>query len=272
MTLQSSGSMTFADINNELRSSGTLVFPDARTRWLAEVPSGNLVLPTNFYSKQAVKLVHSAVDTVDRSGSYTFSSCDFGIDYTGRTLVAVTALFAGSDQVLSQTSVTIGGSSAAGGNNGDGDPAGGLVPASAVGCGVWAAKPAGTSGSVVVNFTSGTAGAAALYLFSLAGAASATPHGQTSGITSDNPDFPSGDSGTLAVAANGVVVGGVARAVNTGAITLTGLTEVAQVTVDGSHRIVVGVANRLSVDAAYAVGFTTGSGNTVYAMRAASFN
>lgn len=217
-----------------------------------------------------VELVASAVDTVDRSGSYTFAGLNFGDDFSNRTLVAVTALFAGSDQILSQTSVTIGGSSASGGNNGDGDPAGGLVPASAVGCGVWAAKPAGTSGSVVVNFTSGTAGAAAVYLFAI-GSASATPSGQTSGITSDNPDFPSGDSGTLSVPADGIVIGGVARAVNTGAITLTDLTEVAQVTVDGAHRISVGVAQRLPANASYSVGFTTGTGNTVYAMRAASF-
>ncbi|MCA0276244.1 MAG: hypothetical protein LCH86_09580 [Proteobacteria bacterium] len=219
-----------------------------------------------------VTLVATATDTVDRSGSYTFAGLNFGDDYSNRTLVACIGLFAGSEQVLNQTSVTIGGSSASGDDSGSSDPAGGVVPGSAAGCGVWAAKPAGTSGSVVVNFTSGTAGSAVLYLFSIY-ATSATPFGQLLDISAGpGVSFPDSDSGTMAVPAEGVIIGGCSRALNTGPITLTGLTQIADVTIDSVHRFAVGYAQRLAANGSYPIGFTTATGNTVYGMRAASFS
>lgn len=217
--------------------------------------------------RDPVALVASAEDTVNRSTSYTFAGLNFGDDFTGRTLVVVVALFATGDQPLNQTSVTIGGSSASGGNNGDGGATG---AGGTAGLGVWAARPSGTSGSVVVNF-GGTATAAAIYLYATT-ATSATSFDNTTGITSETPDFPSGDSGPLDIPSGGLQIGGVGRANNTGTITMTGITGRDQITVDGVHRFAVGYDFRMAAETDRSVGFTTGSGSVIYAMRAASFN
>lgn len=222
--------------------------------------------PTASWARDPIVLVDSAVDTTNRSTSYTFSGLNFGDDFTGRTLVVVVALFATTDQSINQTSVTIGGSSASGEDNGD---AGSTGAGGAAGVGVWAARPSGTSGSVVVNFAA-TASAAAIYLYATT-ATSATSFDNTDGITSD-PSFPSGDSGPLSIPAGGLQIGGVGRANNTGTITMTGITERDQITVDSVHRFAVGYDFRMAAETDRTVGFTTGSANVIYAMRAASFS
>lgn len=87
MTLQSSGTMTGQNIRDELRQSGgNLVFPDATTRWLADKPSGNLVLPNDYYSKQAVKNLGR---TSIGSGQVFSNNINFGPDFPGRSTIII---------------------------------------------------------------------------------------------------------------------------------------------------------------------------------------
>lgn len=223
-----------------------------------------------------VQLVASAVDTVDRSGSYTFAGLNFGDDFSNRTLVVVAHLIATANNPINQTGCTIGGASASGDDAGDFGGSG--TPVGAAGTGVWAAKPTGTSGSVVLSFSS-SAHAAAVYVYAVTDLASATPSassvgdGAAGGITSD-PNYPASPSGTINIPSatlGAVLIGGATRTNNTGAITLSGITQLYDVTLDGSHRIAGGFDFRLPQQTNRPVGFSTGSSNVLFAMRASSF-
>lgn len=277
MTLPSSGPITIGQILAEIGDSYPVTIPNANWRTLANKPSGSLVIPNDFWGKTwPVKLVASSVDTTDRSGSYTFAGLNFGDDFTGRTLVALVHLAAGGNVTLDQTPATIGGTTTSGGDAGDLGQGG--TPVGAAGGGVWAAKPSGTSGSVVVNFSGGSASACAVYLFAVTDVASATPHafsvgaGGSGGITSD-PTYPASMNGTLNVPSGGsaVIFGSATRANNTAAITLVGMTQAYDVTLDGSHRIAGGYAFRLPQETNRSVGLSTSTGNVIFGMRAASF-
>lgn len=218
--------------------------------------------------RDPVTLVASSVDTTDRSGSYTFSGLNFGDDFTGRLLVAVIALTSTNNvQQLNQTSVTIGGSSATGDDSGD---AASIDTTGCCGMGVWSAQPSGTSGSVVVNFTSGTSQVCSIHLFALAGLSSATPFAQggfTSGV--GETGISSGSS-TLNVPAGGIIVGGVVRGNNTNSITLSGITKVYETNIDTVHRIAVGYDSRLAAETGRSFGFSS-TGRTAAGMRVHSF-
>lgn len=217
---------------------------------------------------RTVELVASAVDVVNRSGSYTFAGLNLGPDFPGRTLVAVIGL-AHSNALgsLNQTSVTIGGVSANGSDTGDGAT---TATPGVAGCGIWAAQPGGTTGSVVVNFTSATAEACQLYLFSIPGLASATPTA-TLGLNSGagDPGSASG-SGSINIASDGVLITGVVRANNANGITLTGSTERADAAFDTVHRMAVGSDFHMSTQAGRTVGMSS-SGTSAWAMWSAVF-
>lgn len=215
-----------------------------------------------------VELVASAVDTTNRSGSYTFAGLNFGEDFTGRTIIAVTFLMSGSGgQVLNQTSCTIGGVSAEGDDRGDSESAP-LV--GSCGTGIWAAKPSGTSGTVTVNFATGTSTVCQIYILAVADAASATPFDITV-----NPELASPDGGaassstTIDVPSDGVVVFSLIR-VNTNNLALTGVTERIQETVSTSFRVVVGWDSRLPSQTARTVGYTS-TGNAIFGGMCATF-
>lgn len=117
MTLQSSGSMTGADIRGELRQTGgNLVFPDATTRWLADKPSGSLVLPTDYYSKTAVKLVHSADILSGGQSSWSFLA-QFGPTFPTRLMIILLGLYTPVNVGIAVTGFTIGGFSPTGVDN-----------------------------------------------------------------------------------------------------------------------------------------------------------
>lgn len=232
--------------------------------------------PTASWAREPVVLVDSWTDTTDRSGSYTSPTLNFGDDFSNRTLVAVAHLVAGANNPINQTACTIGGASASGDDAGDFGGSG--TPVGAAGTGVWAAKPSGTSGIVVLSFAS-TANACAIYLYAVMDLASATPSassvgdGAAGGITSD-PNYSATPSGTINIpsASNGAALfGGVTRAGSTGAITLSGITQLYDLTLDGSHRIAGGFDSRLPQQTNRPIGFSTGSSNIIFAMRASSF-
>ncbi|AMS40502.1 hypothetical protein [Aminobacter aminovorans] len=227
--------------------------------------------------RPVIHLVAQATDTTDRTGSYTFSGLNFGDDFSNRTLVALIHLVASGNNRIDQGSCTIGGVGAAGGDSGDAGPS----PVGGAGAGVWAAKPSGTSGNVTVNFSTASASACAIYLYAVTDLASATPFAESfgsgggGGITSD-PTFPASMNGTLNVpsdAVHGAVIFGAAsRANNTSAITLVGMTQQYDTTLDGSHRIAGGYAFRLPQETNRTVGLSTGAGNVIFGMEARSFS
>lgn len=86
MTLQSSGSMTWADIANELGRALPVTVGDDETNWLADKSSGAAVIvPTDFHGKQSLKVVDqvgpSALGT-----THSFTGVNFGTAYSGRSL------------------------------------------------------------------------------------------------------------------------------------------------------------------------------------------
>lgn len=227
--------------------------------------------------RPVVQLVAQAVDTTDRAGSYTFSGLNFGDDFSNRTLVALIHLVAGGNNRIDQGSCTIGGVGAAGGDSGDAGPS----PVGGAGAGVWAARPAGTSGNVTVNFSTASASACAIYLYAVTGLASATPFAESfgsgggGGLTSD-PTYPASMNGTLNIPSDtvhgAVIFGAASRANNTSAITLVGMTQQYDTTLDGSHRIAGGYAFRLPQETNRTVGLSTGAGNVIFGMEARSFS
>ncbi|WP_395449391.1 hypothetical protein ACHMW7_05825 [Aminobacter sp. UC22_36] len=228
-------------------------------------------------NRPVVHLVTQAVDTTDRLGSYTFSGLNFGDDFSNRTLVALIHLVASGNNRIDQGSCTIGGVGAAGGDSGDA----GSSPVGGAGAGVWAARPSGTSGNVTVNFSTAAASACAIYLYAVTDLASATPFAESfgsgggGGITSD-PSYPASMNGTLNVPSDtvhgAVIFGAASRANNTSAITLVGMTQQYDTTLDGSHRIAGGYAFRLPQETNRTVGLSTGAGNVIFGMEARSFS
>lgn len=246
--------------------------------------AGVFIAP-HFHVRPDITLVDQAVDTTARAGSYTFSGLTFGEEFastfaTGaartRTMVAMVHLVAGGSGTLNQTSCTIGGVSAGGGDSGDS----GTSPTGGAGAGIWAAKPSGTSGNLTVNFTSGTANACAVYLYAVADLTSATPFassvgpGGAGGITSD-PAYPASMNGTINIPSsptmNSVLFGAASRANNTGAITLVGITQTYDTTLGGSHRIAGGFDIQLPQQTSRTVGLSTASSGVIFGMRAMSF-
>ncbi len=221
-------------------------------------------------SPPKIELVSQAVDNTDRSGSYTFSGLSFGQEFTNRAIIVAAMLANSANSVVNQSGATIGGVAASGNDSGDA----GTSPTGGASCGVWAARPSGTSGSVSVSFGA-TSQACAVFVFA-AEIASATRFaesvgsGAAGGITSD-PNFPASDSGTINIPHDGVLIGGVARANTTAAISLTGFHSQREMALDTGHRIAVGWKWNMPAQTAYPIGYTTSAGGVIYGMEAHSF-
>lgn len=253
-----------ADIVAELGESFPYTFPDARTRWLADVGvSSAITFPTSFANKTSVKVVATRSEAAGGGTSHTFTGVDFGAAFSGRVLVACVGLYDAASTVLDQTSVTIGGSSATGGDAGEN-----LGSGPSCGAGVWArALNSGTSGDVVVNWSGGAADNAGLILLSVASIPQ-TAHDQTTGGSGGG----SGGTGTgnlsLNIPSNGVLIAAVAHANNNNA-TMSGVTE-RQALNFGGARLEVGFNNRKSSQTGDTVS-ASWSGSTAYGMEARSY-
>lgn len=240
-----------ADVVSELRSSFPCTFPDAASRWLAEVgASDSIVFPTSFASKQAVKIMDTAVSTTAAS-TYTFSAMDAGIAYTGRTLVAVIGIYSATEAQASTSGVTIGGTAATGEAHGEFLAGSGET----AGMGIYANQATGTTATVVVSL-SAAVDACRVVLLSVAGLSSATAsdtgekHGTGSGSSSA--------STSLDIPADGVLIVGQARS-NQSTISFSGVTKENQYTV-GNGGMAVGFDNRLSEAASTSIGYSAGNG------------
>lgn len=238
MTL--SATPTPAQIVAELRQTFPYTFPDARTRWLADLStSAAIVFPTSFANKQAVKLVDSALGTLGTTHSINLS---FGAAFTGRRLVYI--IF----WVGKQAGAVGGGSHFCTGIT--------LAGVADANLGMWSF--AGTNASTIMsavaigslNLATGTSGN-----LNFTTSIAVTPYVvllSTSNV--ENTDGTGGFGGavtTLGMSTtaptNGVCIAAVIRNDTTN-ITWTGLTERSEVT-QGAYRLGVAWDNRLTAGA-----------------------
>lgn len=238
-----------ADVVAELRASFPYTFPDAATRWLADLgTTAAITFPTSFANKQAVKIVSTA--TQGAGSSYTFANMAAGADYTGRRLIALIGIWSSTEARATTNSVTIGGLAAVGEAHGEFLTG----PGTTAGMGIYAAAPTGTTATVAVSL-SVAVDACTVVLLSVAGlstnAANSTldVHGTGAGSSSA--------SGTLNIPADGVLIVGEARS-NNAVITLGGVTKQNQYAV-GSGAMAVGFDNRLATQTGRTVSYSAGS-------------
>ncbi|MGN6772615.1 MAG: hypothetical protein ACTHJQ_22615 [Rhizobiaceae bacterium] len=239
-----------ADVVSELGASLPYTFPDAASRWLAEVGStAPITFPTDFASKQSVKQVDitalSAMGT-----SHSFTGVNFGADYTGRLIFVIA--FAVSKQTTATSGWTFS-NGTIGGVAGSG-PGSMLWWQSGSGTTVFVgnatmwASPSGTSGTISFGTTQQTR--CICVVLSIANGSSTTSDIGTKDANSTGGSF------TLDIPANGVLISGATKA-NANAITFTGVTGQGDQSPLSGYRIAWGWDNRLSAQTGRTVSFTS---------------
>jgi len=249
MTLPASGGITGANIRDELRQSGgNLVFPDATTRWLSEKPSGNLVLPTDFYSKQAVKLV----DSKSFGGGSSFSTTiNLGPDYPGRSILCIAAAFrngVGYDMHINLFQINSSSLEVLDGRFGF---TGAGTPVS-MALGVGGSTASGTSATLGIGFAN-TVSAAYVAVYAIASRGSNSPSANgtvgTSSSASVNANVPTDNAY--------FVVTGLKQNVPGGDMAVNGADEKVDADLGGGIRWCIGISNRLPTQVGRSGGFTT---------------
>jgi hypothetical protein len=96
MTLQASGSMDFDDITFELGITTLPItpaetIPSDENRWLAEKDTGNVVVPTDFYSKSCIK--EQVYRSLSARTSHVYSGVTLGSSYGSRGIIIVIGLY-----------------------------------------------------------------------------------------------------------------------------------------------------------------------------------
>ncbi len=270
MTLQSSGSMTAAQIAAELRTSTPITISGSSSNivnWLGERNGSSITIPTHLYSKAAVKLTDTVVSTSNQTGSATFTSVNFGPNFSGRRLFVASYVWATGEVNLDLNSgdVTLAGDADAGGADSGEFLSGG--PTAACGIFRFPTSITATSGTVVLNWTgSNVASGAAIAVVSMANISGLEDTyfytGSGSGISSN--------STSVTAASNGVILQAVCRC-NTNSISWTGATdELVDQTVDTNFRIGLAFGNRFS-SGSKTIGFSS-SGTTATGHMISSFN
>lgn len=252
MTLQSSGTMTGADIRNELRQSGgNLVFPSATTRWLADKPSGNLVLPTDYYNKIAIK----RVDTIDVRGASTSSfsgTMDYGPDFPGRWIIVCICCLGSGGSVLSTNAMSISGITMAMG------PGWAQNDASMANTnGIAWANPTGTSGSYTITMNR-NATDCFMQVYSVS---------NLGGTVSQNSNGTSGNNvfTTVNTPSNSIIIAsGFQRNYSGGTYTFTGANKNTEQTLGYTTWYGTAIINRLGVQAGRSMGISNVSGSTSF--------
>lgn len=255
MTMQASGSMTTAQIRDELRLPSLITIPDQSTRWLTDKAAGNLVMPTDFYSKEGIKIVASTGQT-GFSTVHNFGVLNFGPDYPGRTIRMLIFMYrkdGGLDLSGSQVqNITLGN----------------VNPAN-IGCtSVWpstagieamrfaspASTPTGTSGTV--SFTTTSNCHAEVHLLSIANAG-ANVNGAADTSSTGKATYTVNLTGT---ATNGYVFAAfMNHADSTGGFTAGVDAKYSAVIFGGIYFIRYGWRNRLAAGGTYTVQHTSGA-------------
>lgn len=208
MTLPSSGPLTFADIRAELGMTpgASLTIPSDPVRDLIGVPSGSIVLPTDFYSKSVVSQTDSRSTPATSHAAVSYGATRV----SGGVLILAWHGSTASNPGLNPT-CTVSGVNApliVARTNGNG---------AGVACGValFTAAPSATSGTVAVSWGGLATAIVALrvvnyVITSATDTAEAAEGGAT--VSLDIPD-------------KGILIGAVAREDSAAAITWTNLTE-----------------------------------------------
>jgi len=197
-----------------------------------------------------ITIVATVEDLTTRTGSYTFNNVSLGPDYTNRTIIVVTLLYSSANATLNVSTVTIAGGATVGSDTGERN-----VSLGSAGAGIFAGKPTGTSGTIVVNFSTSAAEACRIVVISVA-TTSTTPTA-TYNITPSGSGRSS-ESSTINTLANGVVIEALARS-NNATATVTGDTERSNAIFDTNARVVVSFDESLPANASRPVGWTSGT-------------
>ncbi len=184
-----------------------------------------------FSGATAIALVDTQSDA-GGSSPHTFTGVNFGPDYTNRVIVVCTLMQGVGAGSLNQSGVTIGGVAAVGDNDGQN-----LNSVTMVGCGMWAAKPSGSSGNVVITWTTAAADAIGIIVLSVP-MSSATHTDSFSPVYTVNSTATTTGTQTLTIPSLGTYVSAAAhRNTNDGDFT-AGATKLASITLAGSNMIV----------------------------------
>ncbi len=246
-----------ADVVAELGQSFPYTFPDARTRWLADVgTSAAITFPTSFANKQSVKQV--AITALSALGtSHSFPSVNFGANYSGRLIFVI--VFAVSKQSADTSGWTI--TSGSIGGQSDLGPGGmvwrqnGSGSTVMVGNGTILAQPTGTSGTI--SFSTGAQTRCVCVVLSIAS-------GATTATDFDSANANStGAAVSLDIPANGILISAAAKA-DTNSIGFSGVTKRAETSPIAGYQIAWGWDNRLSAETGRSVTFgSTGTSSCV---------
>lgn len=264
MTIAGTGSITGQIIRDEIRQSGgNIVFGDATTRWLADKPTGNIVIPTDYYNKTAVKRTHQS----NTSGSGTVYNVvvDLGVDFGAnrRIVICVCALAAASASQLLISGATLGG---VGITQGPGQAW--FNPGTNLTMGIFTATAGaitGTSATLSTTFNqSVTRYRIVVYSLSNIG----TIHSQNQNGSAASVSL----STTVNVVANGVVIScGAKSDCPAGNLTLTGVIEDTDIEPGGNVRFATGFQNRLGVQTGRSCGISGTGGAEILGVAAISF-
>lgn len=240
--------LTLSDVLAEIQETAPYSLNSAKARWLADAAATGNFNASDFANKLSCKVVATATATPSTT-SHTFSGVNFGIAFSDRVLIACTGLTTTGQGVLDQTSCTIGGVSATGGDAGEF-----LAGGPTCGGGVWAAAvPSGTSGDVTLNWTSSTGQAVALILLSVSGI-SVTPDDETSDWVGGSGTSSTSASSSIDIPSNGLLVTSMvhAQAVPTDTV-MTGVTKREEVYFGTNGVLCVGFDNGMSSETSRAI-------------------
>jgi hypothetical protein len=262
MTIAASGAVSGQNIRDELRQSGgNIVLPDPTTRWLTEKPSGSVIWPTDFYSKMAVKPVHTV--QVGGSGTtFTVPNINLGIDFPGRLIVVcISCIAAATASQILISSVVLGGVTLA-----TGPGQAWFKPAINVSMGIAWNVVSGTSATLQVNFNQ-TAAVLHCEIYSMSNANTTFATNQSGALSGTSA------STTLNIPANGVLfVAGLKSDDSSGVMNFSGANEiVADAAMGSSVRVGSAVINRLPSETSRLVGISCGGANGIVAIAAVSF-
>lgn len=245
---------TPAEIVSELRESFPYTFPDARTRWLAEVGSSDpITIPTDFANKSAIKLV----DSITLGSGTSFSpTATFGAAFTGRIILCCVGTYNTGNVDMDITGFSIGGITAEAIGQARSFQAAGSVSAA-----MGSAAASGTSGTIGISL-GGAISAGRLHVFSCANLGGFNSNGAAANSTGTSQN-------TVDVPDNGIFFMVAAKA-NTNGITLTGSTERIDEQMGSGGRLAIGWNNGLSLESNRTASFTS-TGTAACALRVAGF-
>lgn len=243
MTLPAAGTLTIAQINAELDSTGSVTIPNNDWLTLAGKAAGSsIVIPTDYYSKVKGAFT-DAVQGNTAAGSASMAGAVLGAVGPSRRIICAVGWEGATATAALMSSATIGGvaatihthiSNAASTNAGSGI--------------ISAIVPAGTTGTIVINLNQADARIVRCGVYRYIGPSGAT---DTISVTADLPPGSQTLSTAITIAPGSILVVSGVTSVNppVGNITFTGVTELDENTVGPNCRMGSGMLHHLGSQA-----------------------